>query len=108
MALKKIILIFAVMLSVLVLTGTGYARASPPAEEWNRTCELRSITSVNSFQQTADAGYILTLSPRGKYNARGNSQYYFFDHINLLKIGPPKVISHCTYPSWSVLTNHIS
>jgi len=82
------ILIFAVMLSVLVLTGTGYARASPPAEEWNRTYEMSGITSVNSFQQTADAGYILTLSPRGKYNARGNSQYYFFDHINLLKIGP--------------------
>ncbi|MCD4766505.1 MAG: PKD domain-containing protein, partial [Methanosarcinales archaeon] len=60
----------------------------PPAEEWNRTCELSGITSVNSFQQTADAGYILSLSPRGKYNARGNSQYYFFDHINLLKIGP--------------------
>ena len=59
MALNKIILIFAVMLSVLVLTGTGYARASPPAEEWNRTCELRSITSVESFQQTADSGYII-------------------------------------------------
>jgi PGF-CTERM protein len=88
MKLKKVILIFAVMLTVLVLGGTGYARASPPAEEWNRTCELSGITSVNSFQQTADAGYILTLSPRGKYNARGNSQYYFFDHINLLKIGP--------------------
>jgi hypothetical protein len=40
MALKELILIFAVMLSVLVLTGTGYARASPPAEEWNRTYEL--------------------------------------------------------------------
>ncbi len=88
MALKEIILIFAVMLTVLVLTGTGYASASPPAEEWNRTYEMSGITSVNSFQQTADAGYILTLSPRGKYNARGNSQYYFFDHINLLKIGP--------------------
>ncbi|KAF5424483.1 MAG: hypothetical protein C5S44_01520 [Candidatus Methanocomedens sp.] len=47
---KKAILIFAVMLSVLVLTGTGYARASPPAEEWNRTYE--SITSVESLQQT--------------------------------------------------------
>jgi len=83
------ILIFAVLLSILVLGGTGYARASPPAEEWNRTYEMSGITSVNSFQQTADAGYILTLSPRGKYNARGNSQYYFFDHINnLLKIGP--------------------
>jgi PGF-CTERM protein len=88
MKLKKVILIFAVMLSVLVLTGTGYAMASPPAEEWNRTYEMSGITSINSFQQTADAGYILTLSPRGKYNARGNSQYYFFDHINLLKIGP--------------------
>jgi len=88
MKLKKVILIFAVMLSVLVLTGTGYAMASPPAEEWNRTYEMSGITSINSFQQTADAGYILTLSPRGKYNARGNSQYYFFDHINVLKIGP--------------------
>ncbi|MCD4840415.1 MAG: hypothetical protein K8R08_00160, partial [Methanosarcinales archaeon] len=64
MALKNIILIFAVMLSVLVLTGTGYARASPPAEEWNRTCELRSITSVESFQQTADSGYIIAGNTR--------------------------------------------
>ncbi len=59
MALKGIILIFAVMLSVLVLTGTGYARASPPAEEWNRTYEVSGITSVESFQQTADSGYII-------------------------------------------------
>ena len=91
MAIKEIILILAVMLTVLVLGGTGYASASPPAEEWNRTYEMSGITSINSFQQTADAGYILTLSPlspRGKYNARGNSLYYFFDHINLLKIGP--------------------
>jgi PGF-CTERM protein len=56
---KKAILIFAVMLSVLVLTGTGYAMASPPAEEWNRTYEMRGITGVESFQQTADSGYIL-------------------------------------------------
>jgi hypothetical protein len=47
------------MLSVLVLTGTGYAMASPPAEEWNRTYEMRGITGVESFQQTADYGYIL-------------------------------------------------
>jgi hypothetical protein len=40
MTLKKVILIFAVMLIVLALAGTGYARASPPAEEWNRTYEL--------------------------------------------------------------------
>jgi len=33
MALKELILIFAVMLTVLVLAGTGYASASPPAEE---------------------------------------------------------------------------
>jgi hypothetical protein len=59
MKLNKVILIFAVMLIVLVLTGTGYARASPPIEEWNRTCELSGITSVESFQQTADTGYII-------------------------------------------------
>ena len=52
-------MIFAVMLIVLVLTGTGYASASPPAEEWNRTYEMRGITSVESFQQTADTGYII-------------------------------------------------
>ncbi|MEA3293611.1 MAG: hypothetical protein U9P81_01360 [Euryarchaeota archaeon] len=46
MALKEIIFIFAVMLNVLILTGTGYAMTSPPAEEWNRTCELSGITSV--------------------------------------------------------------
>ena len=81
------ILIFAVMLSVLVLAGTGYASASPPAEEWNRTYE--GITSVESFQQTADAGYILTMriNPLREYYTRENS-YYFFDHIYLLKIGP--------------------
>ena len=49
MALTKVILIFAVMLSVLVLAGTGYARASPPAEEWNRTYEVSGITSVESY-----------------------------------------------------------
>ncbi|MBE9484412.1 MAG: hypothetical protein IMY74_06175, partial [Bacteroidetes bacterium] len=64
MVIKEIILIFAVMLSVLVLTGTGYAMASPPAEEWNRTYELSGITSVESFQQTADAGYILAGNTR--------------------------------------------
>jgi len=64
MALKELILIFAVMLSVLVLTGTGYASASPPAEEWNRTYEISGVTSVESFQQTADAGYILAGNTR--------------------------------------------
>ena len=58
------ILIFAVMLSVLVLGGTGYARASPPAEEWNRTYEVGGITSVESLQQTADSGYIIAGNTR--------------------------------------------
>ena len=86
---KKAILIFAVMLSVLVLTGTGYARASPPAEEWNRTYEMSDINSVESFQQTADSGYILTMkiNPLREYYTREKS-YYFFHHIYLLKIGP--------------------
>lgn len=75
MALKEIIFIFAVMLSVLVLTGTGYAMASPPAEEWNRTCELSGITSVESFQQTADSGYIIA------GNTRSNAAF-------VLKTGP--------------------
>ena len=78
MALKKIILIFAVMLAVLVLAGTGYARASPPDEEWNRTYE--GITSVESLQQTADSGYILAGNTRP--DTRRNSD------INLVKIGP--------------------
>ncbi len=78
MALKGIILIFAVMLTVLVLTGTGYARASPPAEEWTRTYE--GITSVESFQQTADAGYIIAGNMRP--DTRRNSD------ISLVKIGP--------------------
>ena len=64
MALKKIILIFAVMLIVLVLAGTGYASASPPAEEWNRTYEVSGITSVENFQQTADSGYIIAGNTR--------------------------------------------
>ncbi len=90
MALKELILIFAVMLSVLVLTGTGDARASPPAEEWNRTYEVGGLTSVKTFQQTADAGYILTMriNPPRNYNTREKSQNIFFDHIFLLKIGP--------------------
>jgi PGF-CTERM protein len=74
MALKKVILIFAVMLSVLVLTGTGYAKASPPDEEWNRTYEVSGITSVESFQQTADSGYIIA----------GNTRLNVF----VLKTGP--------------------
>jgi hypothetical protein len=80
MALKGIILIFAVMLSVLVLTGTGYASASPPAEEWNRTYEMSGITSVESIQQTADSGYILAGNTRP--DTRRNSD------ISLVKIGP--------------------
>jgi len=80
MALKELILILAVMLTVLVLTGTGYAMASPPAEEWNRTYEISGITSVESFQQTADSGYIIAGNTRS--NVGGNSD------INLLKIGP--------------------
>jgi len=64
MKLKKVILIFAVMLSVLVLTDTGYARASPPAEEWNRTYEVSGITSVKSFQHTENSGYIIAGNTR--------------------------------------------
>ena len=78
MKLKKIILIFAVMLAVLVLAGTGYARASPPDEEWNRTYE--GITSVESFQQTADSGYIIAGNTRR--DTKRNSD------IGLVKIGP--------------------
>jgi len=80
MALKEIILILAVMLTVLILTGTGYAMASPPAEEWNRTYEISGITSVESLQQTADSGYIIAGNTRS--NVEKNSD------INLLKIGP--------------------
>ena len=75
MGLKKIILIFSVMLSVMVLAGTGYARASPPAEEWNRTCELSGITNIESFQLTADSGYIIA------GNTRSNAAF-------VLKTGP--------------------
>ena len=64
MSLKELILIFAVMLIVLVLAGTEYASASPPDEEWNRTYEVNGITSVESFQQTADAGYIIAGNTR--------------------------------------------
>jgi len=74
MALNKKILIFAVMLTVLEFTSTGYASASPPAEEWNRTYEMSDITSVGSFQQTADSGYIIA----------GNTRSNAF----VLKIGP--------------------
>jgi len=74
MAVKEIILIFAVMLAVLVLAGTGYASASPPAEEWTRTYEMGGITSVESFQQTADTGYIIA----------GNTR----SNVFVLKTGP--------------------
>jgi len=75
MSLKELILIFAVMLIVLVLAGTGYASASPPDEEWNRTYEISGVTSVESFQQTADSGYIIA------GNTRSNAAF-------VLKTGP--------------------
>jgi PKD repeat protein len=78
MKLKKVILIFAVMLIVMVLAGTGYASASPPDEEWNRTYEMSGITSVESFQQTADSGYIIAGNTRPDTNS----------DISLIKIGP--------------------
>lgn len=64
MALKRIILIFAVMLTVLILTGTGYARASPPEEEWNRTYGGSGIERAEHFRQTSDGGYILAGTTR--------------------------------------------
>jgi len=64
MALKRIILIFAVMLTVLILTGTGYARASPPAEEWNRTYGGSGIERAEHFRQTSDGGYIIAGTTR--------------------------------------------
>jgi len=64
MKLKEIILISAIMLAVLVLAGIGYASASPPVEEWNRTYELSGITSVKSFQHTEDSGYIIAGNTR--------------------------------------------
>ncbi|MBE0523818.1 MAG: PKD domain-containing protein [Methanosarcinales archaeon] len=57
-ALKEIILIFAVLLTVLVLALGGNARASPPDEEWNRTYGGSGIDRANHFQQTSDGGYI--------------------------------------------------
>jgi hypothetical protein len=75
MKLKEIILLFAIMLIVLILAGTGYASASPPAEEWNRTYEVSGITSVENFQQTADSGYIIA------GNMRSNAAF-------VLKTGP--------------------
>jgi len=50
---------FAVLVLLILFTGTGYAIASTPAEEWNRTYEMSGITSVESFQQTSDSGYII-------------------------------------------------
>ena len=73
-------MIFAVMLTVLILTGIGYARPSPPAEEWNRTYEISGISNVVSLQQTADSGYIIAGNTRS--NVERNSD------INLLKTGP--------------------
>ena len=89
MGLKELILIFAVMLTVLVLIGTGYASASPPAEEWNRTYEMSGITSVESFQQTADDGYILSGNTRldflRDYNTKSNSleKDYFYLYLSV-------------------------
>ena len=94
MGLKELILIFAVTLTVLVLAGTGCAKASPPAEEWNRTYE--GITSVESFQQTADSGYILAGNTRSnafvlKVGPTGSEQWNWTfgreltnDHVNFL------------------------
>jgi len=68
------ILIFAFMLTVLLFSVGGNASASPPAEEWNRTYEVSGITSVESFQQTADSGYIIA----------GNTR----SNVFVLKTGP--------------------
>jgi len=93
MGLKELILIFAVTLTVLVLAGTGCAKASPPAEEWNRTYEMSGITS---FQQTADSGYILAGNTRSnafvlKVGPTGSEQWNWTfgreltnDHVNFL------------------------
>jgi PGF-CTERM protein len=67
---------FAVLVLLILFTGTGCAKASPPAEEWNRTYE--GITSVESFQQTADSGYILAGNTRPDTNS----------DISLVKTGP--------------------
>jgi len=64
MPLTKAILIFTVILAVLVLTGTGYARASPPDEEWNRTYGGSGIERVEHFRQTSDGGYIIAGTTR--------------------------------------------
>jgi len=86
MALKKLILIFAVMLAVLVLAGTGYASPTPPDEEWNRTYEMSGITRVESFQQTADTGYILA----GNYRISGRklNNEITKSNVYVLKTGP--------------------
>ena len=64
MPLTKAILILAVMLSVLVLAVTGYASASPPDEEWNRTYGGSGIDRAEHFQQTSDGGYIIAGTTR--------------------------------------------
>ena len=61
------------ILSLFLLVGN--VSADPPVEEWNRTYELSGITSVESFQQTADSGYIIA------GNTRSNAAF-------VLKIGP--------------------
>ncbi len=86
------ILLFAVLL-IMIFPGIGYAVGVPPGEEWNRTYEVSGITSVESFQQTADAGYILAgnmiINSTRDYNTRLNSlEKDYFNHIYLLKIGP--------------------
>ena len=64
MPLKKAILIFTVMLTVLVLTGTGYASASPPEEEWNRTYGGSGIERAEHILQTSDGGYLIAGTTR--------------------------------------------
>jgi PGF-CTERM protein len=58
------ILILSVLLTGLVLAAGGYARASPPDEEWNRTYEGSGIDRAEHFQQTSDGGYIIAGTTR--------------------------------------------